>query len=66
MITYKEYPEGQSSNSSDYIVFNYNDRTFFSKRASKEVLDKLNANSVLKDTLDELKDSQVITSFCLL
>lgn len=62
MITYKEYPEGQSSNSSDYIVFNYNDGTFFSKRASKEVLDKLNANSVLKDTLDELKDSQVITS----
>lgn len=62
MITYEEYPEGQSSNSSDYIVFNYNDRTFFSRKASKELLDKLNANSVLKDTLDKLKNSQIVTN----
>lgn len=61
MIIFDEFPEGQDYNyASDFIVFNYNDGTFLSKKAGKELFDKLNTNTVLKDALDELKNSQMV------
>lgn len=66
IITYDEYPKGQSYNYGvETIVLNYNDRTFFSQKADKEVLDKLNADARLKDALDELVSSKMIAGIYL-